>query len=299
MTYYNEHDRFCAQWLQNLIAEGLIADGKVDTRSIVDVTAADLRGFRRCHFFAGIAGWEYAAELAGWPADRELWTGSCPCQPFSVAGQNAGTDDPRDLWSAWFELIQQRRPTTIAGEQVSGTNGLYWIDRVFAALENIGYAVAAADLPAAGVGAFHKRQRIYFAGMADDDRAGWEQQRENSLHREGASGHHANGCGAAGALAYPSGKGLEGLRRHGDDSHESGWFSEEANRPIATPCTAAATAWTNCEWLPCRDGKSRPAEPGVFPLADGISARVGRLRAYGNAIVPQVGAVILRSLISR
>ena len=90
-AYYNEIDSYAAQWLRNLVAAGHIADGDVDERSIVDVRADDLAGIRQCHFFAGIGGWPYALALAGWPDDREVWTGSCPCQPLSSAGQRQGT----------------------------------------------------------------------------------------------------------------------------------------------------------------------------------------------------------------
>ena len=90
MNYYNEFDPYAAQWLRNLIAAGHLPAGEVDERSIVDVQPNDLDGYRQCHFFAGIGGWSLAARLAGWPDDRELWTGSCPCQPFSAAGKGLG-----------------------------------------------------------------------------------------------------------------------------------------------------------------------------------------------------------------
>ena len=85
-AYYNENNRFAAQWLRNLIAAGDIAPGDVDERSITEVRPDDLRGYTQCHFFAGIGGWSAALRLAGWPDDRPVWTGSCPCQPFSAAG---------------------------------------------------------------------------------------------------------------------------------------------------------------------------------------------------------------------
>lgn len=88
-AYYNEFDPNAAAWLRELIKRGLIADGEVDTRSIVDVRADDLRGFTQCHWFAGIGGWSYALRLAGWPDDRPVWTGSCPCPPFSAAGKGS------------------------------------------------------------------------------------------------------------------------------------------------------------------------------------------------------------------
>lgn len=89
-AYYNEIDRGAAAWLRELIGAGLIADGDVDERSIADVKPGDLRGYTQCHFFAGIGGWSLALRLAGWDDARPVWTGSCPCQPFSCAGRHKG-----------------------------------------------------------------------------------------------------------------------------------------------------------------------------------------------------------------
>ena len=166
-AYYNEIDPFAAQWLRNLISAGLIPAGEVDTRSIEDVEPADLRQFRQCHFFAGIGGWAYAARLAGWPDDREIWTGSCPCQPFSTSGRKAGFDDPRHLWPQWFRLIRERRPSVVYGEQVAREAGRRWLDLVWTNMESEGYAFAPFDLPASGVGAPHPRQRVYFVADAN------------------------------------------------------------------------------------------------------------------------------------
>lgn len=165
-AYYNEIDRYAAQWLRNLIEAGFIAPGDVDERSIVDVRAGDLAGYDQCHFFAGLGGWSHALRLAGWPDDRPVWTGSCPCQPFSAAGRRAGFRDARDLWPAWFGLISESRPAIIFGEQVDEQP--LWIDRCCLDLESRDYAVAAAVLPACAVGAPHRRDRFWF--VADGER---------------------------------------------------------------------------------------------------------------------------------
>ena len=166
-AYYNELDPFAAAWLRELIADGLIADGDVDERSIVDVRPDDLAGYDQHHFFAGIGGWSYALRLAGWPDDREVWTGSCPCQPFSSAGKQEGTADKRHLWPTFFTLIAQCRPSTIFGEQVTSKLGREWLSGVRAEMETLEYAVGAADLCAASVGAPHIRQRLWWVGHAD------------------------------------------------------------------------------------------------------------------------------------
>ena len=174
VAYYNEFDPKAAAWLRELIKQGHIAPGDVDERSISDVTPDDLRGYTQCHFFAGIGVWSYALRQAGWSDDRPVWTGSCPCQPFSSAGKRKGTSDERHLWPHWFHLISQCRPSDVFGEQVASKDGRAWFDTVQADMEALGFAVGAADLCAAGVGAPHIRQRLWFYG------------------RSGASGHIAD-----------------------------------------------------------------------------------------------------------
>ena len=160
MNYYNEFDPKAAQWLRNLIKAGLIPDGVVDERSIIQVQAADLVGYRQCHFFAGIGGWSLALQLAGWPADRRVWTGSCPCQPYSAAGKQKGDADERNLWPAWYQLLREfnarypeQKPDTIFGEQVDKAIRHGWLDGICRDLEAEGYACGHAVLGAHSVGA--------------------------------------------------------------------------------------------------------------------------------------------------
>lgn len=175
-AYYNEIDPYAAQWLRNLIKAGHIAPGDVDERSIEDVRPDDLRGYTQCHFFAGIGVWSFALRMAGWEDSRPVWTGSCPCQPFSIASlvNRKGFDDERHLWPVWFELIRECSPSVVFGEQVASPDGSKWLDGVFDNLEGEGYACGAAVLTAAGAGADHIRRRNYFTA--------------NSL-REGRQGH--------------------------------------------------------------------------------------------------------------
>ena len=93
---YNEIEPYAARWLRNLVAAGHIAQGDVDERSIRDLSPADLAGREQCHFFAGIGVWSYALRLSGWPDGAPVWTGSCPCQPFSGAGRRRARDVARD-----------------------------------------------------------------------------------------------------------------------------------------------------------------------------------------------------------
>ncbi|MCO7728645.1 DNA cytosine methyltransferase [Brucella intermedia] len=161
-AYYNEFDPKAAAWLRELIKTGHIAPGDVDERSIVDIRPSDLIGYTQCHFFAGIGVWPYALRRAGWPDDRPVWTGSCPCQPFSAAGKGAGFTDERHLWPHFHWLIENCRPPVVFGEQVASKDGLGWLDLVQADLEGSGYASGAVDTCAAGFGAPHIRQRLYW-----------------------------------------------------------------------------------------------------------------------------------------
>jgi DNA (cytosine-5)-methyltransferase 1 len=180
-AYYNEIDPYAAQWLRNLIAAGHIAPGDVDERSIVDVQPDDLKGYVQCHFFAGIGGWSYAARLAGWPDDRPLWTGSCPCQPFSVGsvahGGAKGQGDVRHLWPTFFGIIRERAPAVVFGEQVVDAIGWGWYDQLCWDMEDVGYACAAAVIPASAIkGARHRRKRLVWVADANGaGRKGYQQ----------------------------------------------------------------------------------------------------------------------------
>jgi DNA (cytosine-5)-methyltransferase 1 len=304
MNYYNEFEPKAADWLEELIFAGEIPYGVVDRRSIEDVTPADLAGYAQCHFFAGIGGWPLALKLAGVPESTRLWTGSCPCQPFSAAGAGAGFADERHLWPAWQWLIKQRRPAAILGEQVASAAVGPWIDLVSTDLEAMGYAFGAYAGPAAGIGAPHIRDRTYWVAHASGARL------QVGERLTGVSGRAA-GAGAREAVERGGVRAAVGLA----DSASSGRREEceDVGRRLGGDRAQGFTAgsehgggdhrpgpvnghWRAADWLGCRDGKWRPVEPGTFPLAHGLPARVGRLRGYGNAIVPAQAAEFIKAV---
>ncbi len=231
-AYYNELDPFAAAWLRNLIRGGYIAPGDVDERSITEVQQDDLKGYTQCHFFAGIGGWSYALRLARWPDERPVWTGSCPCQPYSSLGEGRAQQDERHLWPYWFRLIREQNPSIIFGEQVEDAIAYGWMDDAFSDLEAANYACAAAILPAYSVERNHERNRIFFISNSNIQRLqGWQPERQRF-----------------GAEKLPK---------------------AEIWRDIPTPYVCSA--------------------------ADGIPNRVGKLRGFGNAIIPQVAAEFINA----
>lgn len=274
-AYYNEIDPHAAAWLRELIKDNLIAPGYVDERSISDVTPSDLDGFTQCHFFAGIGGWSLALRLAGWPDDRPIWTGSCPCQPFSTSGKKQGVNDERHLWPDFYKLINDRKPAIVVGEQVASwevvgrtggkpkeSDGPAWIDIVCHDLEESNYATGFTVFPAAGIGSPSKRDRCYWL-----------------------------------ALEYGSGKGLEGYGEPGEQQIPKGW-----KRAQGCYCETGSV-----DRHSGRDGVWRYAQSGIVPMVAGLSdsvvpdgnssqeARKERLKGYGNAINADAAAAFIEA----
>ncbi|ECA9908783.1 DNA cytosine methyltransferase [Salmonella enterica subsp. enterica serovar Kimuenza] len=309
-AYYNEIYQFAAQWLRNLIAGGHIAPGEVDERSIEDVTPDDLRGFTQCHFFAGIGVWSHSMRLAGWPDDKPVWTGSCPCQPFSAAGKGNGFADERHLWPAFFHLISECRPQNIFGEQVASGNANTWFDLVQADMEGLEYAFGIVPFTSAGIGAPHIRERAYWVANASSkyestagnetgiaarlrssspDRlantGGERLNRIDSLLQWEESGRVAKsvpevtGHSVTGGMGYADHSRLE---RHFGNDGAAGWEGAAGSVTSASLHSRPLEVngfWRDADWLFCRDGQWRPVEPGTFPLVDGAAARMGRVES--------------------
>ena len=293
-AYYNEFDTFAAAWLRELIAKGLIPEGDVDERDIRNVHQDDLRGYKQCHFFAGIGGWAYALRLAGWPDDRPVWTGSPPCQPFSTAGKRLGVKDDRHLAPAWLRLVEAIRPAVLFGEQVAAAvTKDAWLDDLLNALEEAGYATGAAVIPACSVGSPHIRQRLWFVAERLADADGTRLQGRHRVFKRANQQPFEQRSMVSGMAVSNSRRPSKGHKTAKVARHRySVNTASSADRPGST--NEAHSFWDDADWLRCKDGKWRPVESGSFPLADGVSARVGRLRGYGNAIVPQVAAEVIK-----
>jgi DNA (cytosine-5)-methyltransferase 1 len=323
-AYYNEHDPFAAAWLRELMADGIIAPGEVDERSIEDVRPEELSGFVQCHFFAGIGIWSLALRQAGWPDSAPIWTGSCPCQPFSAAGKGTGFADERHLWPAFHWLIEQCGPELVLGEQVASKDGLAWLDLVSADVEAAGYAFGAADTCAAGFGAPHIRQRLYWmadasreldhgAGIGGPGRRGQHSDRGTACRLADADDPRLEGRIAereragecpAGPRSVGGGLGNTGRSARSRDAGavsgaEAGEhgprLAVDGRVPVGLGNAGSGVGarpgplnglWRDADWLCCTDGKWRPVAPGTFPLAPAgtVRNRVGLLRGAGNAI---------------
>ena len=318
-AYYNEIDQAAAAVLRQCIADGVIAPGDIDTRSIKEVEPHELEGYTQCHFFAGGGLWSVALRIAGWPDDTPVWTGSCPCQPFSAAGKGLGTDDPRHLWPDFFRLIRAARPAIVMGEQVAGKTGYGWFDGVGSDLASEDYASRAVDFPACAVDAPHQRNRLYWIACALDH--GIRPRLEGFAGHGDGSGRpephrpvaEADGAAAAGIspdAAFPVIQGQPSARHQSDDRADAGLHAdadrggrggrqEGAERETLGGAVVErhparnGTYWSDAEWIICHDGKARRAQPDIRFLVDGLPGRVDLWRVGGNAIVPQAAAEVI------
>lgn len=340
-SYYNEFDPKAAAWIQQLIDDKQIPYGYVDSRSILEVEPSDLRGFTQCHFFAGVGGWSLALKLAGWHPSRPIWTASLPCQPFSTAGAQLGLDDERHLAPTFLSLVKQCRPPVCVGEQVASKLArTQWLPGIRVEFEALGYSFVPVDLcaPCAGeigegrivrgdsesweriiIGHPHIRQRLYWVADADSERrSGIDSLLRTQGSRRSGAGEvlEATGRGTVSPhvrVAHPidggrqerwsqAGRALPEVARRGGEVTDFGAEASESGRASHL-------------LLPCRDGKTRRTQSGIFPLVDGIprgvvpsgdpsdpsyandkaEARAMRLKGYGNALQIDTAVLFIRS----
>lgn len=205
----------------------------------------------------------------------DIISGGFPCQPFSNAGKQLGAKDDRHLWPEYLRLIQELRPTWVVGENVAGIINLA-LDDVLADMEALGYATRAFVIPACAVGAQHRRERVFIMGHSSScgcdrkpRRRSGKKFKDRYLRMEEISFPNASSIGQ-------QGQGLHG-RCFDTKTHPNGkadWtkYGGQGNEAI---------------WC---------AEPDVGRVANGIPARLDRLKSLGNAVVPQQIYPIMKAI---
>jgi len=294
-TLYNDNNLYCAAWLRNLVRAGHLPPGRVDSRDIVTAAKSisyTLPHFTQAHFFAGIGGWPCALRMAGWPDDEPVWTASLPCQPLSEAGHKRGAADHRHLWPIFGELVAKHKPPILLGEQVANPLGREWMAAVRVDLEDLGYAVGIANLPAASVGAPHYRSRLWWCALGDSPKQSGIGDTPVHASREPARENRRPGAQLR-DVGDADGERLEGQRAatpaHRREPEESPSTILKAGLPLRYP-------WHELVWTECADGKWRCSQPGLQPLAHGVPRRVDQLRACGNAIVVPLAAAFITAV---
>lgn len=201
----------------------------------------------------------------------DVISGGFPCQPFSVAGKQKGKGDDRYLWPEMLRVITELRPRCVVGENVPGIIKIA-AGQVVKDLEREGYHVVVFNFEAAAVGAWHRRSRVFFTGLAD--------------------------------VADTDGSGLQG-RKQSETPDAAEDTGEQPSRGPAGECSEAVydamcsgcagdARWGQSQEL--ADGRCWAAEPDVGRVAHGVPARVDRLKCLGNAVVPQQAYQIFRAL---
>lgn len=199
-------------------------------------------------------------------AGVSLITGGFPCQPFSCAGKRRGTEDDRHLWPEMLRVIAEARPAWVLGENVAGIINME-LDAVLSGLEGIGYACRPFVIPACGVDARHRRNRVWIVAHAE--------------HAERRPEYEINGNSHGRNRLGRSGETLADADEPGSQGH--GRLRECTGQLSARPCRWADEG----EWF---------TQSGMGRVASRIPARVDRLRGLGNAIVPQVAFQILKTI---
>lgn len=224
-------------------------------------------------------GWDHALNLAGWVGP--VWTGSCPCQPFSIAGSQKGFDDPRHLWPAWKKLIRIGKPATIFGEQVAAAAD--WLRLVRGDLEALDYTIGIMPIEAACAGAYHLRDRYWFVACSGNA--------EDSFRKVGNVAN-ANSAGSQGRqlLSERADQRVVGACGMGNTIGKRRYRSKEIKKS-----SRRFGAESTSQWIICADGKIRRIEPGICLLANGVPNRVGLLRGFGNAIDPRPAANFIKA----
>jgi DNA (cytosine-5)-methyltransferase 1 len=222
----------------------------------------------------------------------DILTGGFPCQPYSLAGKRKGKEDERHLWPEMLRVIRECAPRYVVGENVRGLvgwNGGLVFEEVCADLEACGYAVQSFLLPAAGVASCpHRRDRVWFVAYSDESDAGKNRGRMSGKAEEvwGQEEGIILGSSCSNANAPDT----QVPRREGQRFEGQGQV-----QPDGRGGKNMEAAWENFPAVPpvCGGNDGLPKE------LDGITFSKWRresIKAYGNAIVPQVALQIFKAI---
>jgi DNA (cytosine-5)-methyltransferase 1 len=238
--------------------------------------------------------------------------GGFPCQDISHAGRQAGLAGERSgLWSEYRRLIEECRPSWVVIENVSAlrSNGL---DQVLGEISALGYDAEWHCIPAAAVGAPHRRDRIWIVaypsgGTSRQDGQALSGERSGGFPREAGERRTwglGGGGGSPGDVAHADSSGLEGWNsgivqeRPGEQPARQSGSLPDADDQVQSDVPVDALPRLRLPELERYGCGAWVAEPDVGRVANGVPARVDRLRALGNAVVPQVVQAIGEAIMS-
>ncbi len=234
-------------------------------------------------------------------------TGGYPCQPFSVAGKRQGEADDRHLWPEVARLIQEFNPDWFIGENVAGhiTMGL---DEVLSDLEGLGYAARPIVIPACAVDADHRRDRIWIVAHSKSIRHGKGRRSEDVLKAYGRSYRQVFIKPGESGENVANSKRMRELQQEGGEQDQRRWAGNSSEVLANANGNNAQRQQPRCHDSKngedqgerqtgfCGGARHWEAEPAVGRVANGIPRRVDRLRALGNAVVPQIPEIIGRAI---
>jgi len=311
-----DNNPFCQQVIKKVFGKDSLIYGDIRTvtqkQIIADTpfarTRKNISGLR-----AGACGIDRREKTGGFTID--LLTGGFPCQPFSIAGNRKGKADNRFLWPEMLRIIKEIKPTWIIGENVAGilsmeqqqgktdvesevnckgdsntdseTDGLVW--EIVNDIEQAGYFVQPFTIPACAVNAPHKRVRIwivayarckYGTGSAHNGKTEGTAQQGSAPLSQRSVGHGGNGT----STNPQNPNGTRRNKRQGE---------EQPRRRDSR--TGWETNWLEVATELCGMDDGLPVGLDRFKLTK-TGHRVERLKALGNAIVPQVAMEIMRAI---